>query len=177
MGSVGCNGGTNGNGTDHTLPATTKTLRVGIIGIGEVAQSIHLPTLALLSHLFTVISTCDISPNALTHCSQKFHVPRIYESDELCADPEVDVVFILTSDEFHVDQAVLALKHNKHVLVEKPISLSIAAAQRMQEAEKESRGKVFVAYMWLYIRGAADFPRRIGDCSKRCIKTIKGSHR
>jgi hypothetical protein len=124
MGSVGCNGGTNGNGTDHTLPATTKTLRVGIIGIGEVAQSIHLPTLALLSHLFTVISTCDISPNALTHCSQKFHVPRIYESDELCADPEVDV-----------------------------------------------------AYMWLYIRGAADFPRRIGDCSKRCIKTIQGSHR
>ena len=146
MGSVESNGGTNGNSTGHALPETTKILRVGIIGIGEVAQSIHLPTLALLSHLFTVVAICDISADALVHCSQKFHVPRIYKSDEqLCADPEVDVVFILTSDEFHADQAVLALKYNKHVLVEKPVSLSIAAAQKMQEVERKSRGKVFVA--------------------------------
>jgi predicted dehydrogenase len=171
MGSVESNGGKNGNSTDHTLPGTTKILRVGIIGIGEVAQSIHLPTLALLSHLFTVVAICDISADALAHCSKKFHVPRIYESDEqLCADPEVDVVFILTSDEFHADQAVLALKHKKHVLVEKPVSLSIAAAQRMQGAEKESQGKVFVAYMRRYSGALQTFLAELATVPREEIK-------
>jgi hypothetical protein len=128
-----------------------KILRVGIIGIGEVAQSIHLPTLALLSHLFKVVAICDISQEALRHCSQKFNIPRIYSSDEdLCSDSEVDLVFILTGDEFHADQVILALKNNKHVLVEKPVAISIPAAQRMVEAEKCSNGKVFVAYMRRY---------------------------
>lgn len=137
----------------HHIPSSKspRILRVGIVGIGEVAQSIHLPTLSLLSHLFKVVAICDISRDALSHCSAKFHIPRTYESHEdLCADSSVDVVFILTSDEFHAEQAITALQHNKHVLIEKPVSISIASAQRILEAEKASQGKVFVAYMRRY---------------------------
>jgi predicted dehydrogenase len=128
-----------------------KVLRVGIIGLGEVAQSVHLPTLALLSHLYTVTAIHDISPSAVEHCARKFHIQTRYSScEELCASPDVDVVFILTSDEFHSEQAVVALQHHKHVLVEKPVSMSIAGAQRILAAERLSRGKVFVAYMRRY---------------------------
>lgn len=38
-----------------------RQLRVGLIGAGEVAQVVHLPVLALMSHLFTVTAVCDIS--------------------------------------------------------------------------------------------------------------------
>jgi predicted dehydrogenase len=138
--------------TDHSLANEgARILRVGIIGTGEVAQSVHLPTLSLLSHLYTVVALCDISQDSIAHCAIKFHVPRKYSAvEELCADLDVDVVFVLTSDEFHATHAITALQHNKHVLVEKPVSLSIPSAQRILKAEEKSQGKVFVAYMRRY---------------------------
>lgn len=45
----------------QSMSKPDKKLRVGIIGAGEVAQVIHLPVLALLSHLFTTTIICDIS--------------------------------------------------------------------------------------------------------------------
>lgn len=98
-------------------------LRVGIIGAGEVAQVIHLPALAMLNHLYTVTAICDISqkvntessfqppiynsqtndrPKNITHCAQKFHIPFATTSaTEVIESPDVDVVFNLTSDEYH----------------------------------------------------------------------------
>lgn len=42
-------------------------LRVGIIGAGEVAQVIHLPALAMLSHLYVTTAVCDISKKVTTY--------------------------------------------------------------------------------------------------------------
>lgn len=50
-----------------------------------------------------------------------------------------------------------ALKHDKHVLVEKPVAMSIPALRRMIEAEKQSRGRVFVAYMRRYANALDTF--------------------
>lgn len=151
--------------------SSTTVLKVGIIGTGEVAQAVHLPTIALLSHLFKVVAICDISQDSLKYCSEKFHIPRVYTSaKELCADKEVDVIFILTSDEFHAEHAILALENNKHVLVEKPVSMSIAAAKRMQEAETRSEGKVFVAYMRRYAGALHTFREELAAIPPQDIK-------
>lgn len=137
-----------------TVPPNTSSpppLRVGLIGLGEVAQAVHLPALALLSHLFSVTAICDISAATLSHCSAKFHIPHTYTSAaSLCASPDVDIVFVLSSDEFHATHTIAALAHNKHVFVEKPVSLSLASAARMRAAEAASSGRVFVAYMRRY---------------------------
>jgi len=141
---------------------TTRLLRVGLIGIGEVAQSVHLPTTALLSHLYTVTAICDISKEALKHCAAKFHIKSTYTSaSELCSDPNVDMVFVLTSDELHETHAILALQNNKDVLIEKPISISLASARRIQEAETKSHGTVFVGYMRRYAPALETFLREV----------------
>lgn len=62
----------------------------------------------------------------------------------------MDVVFVLTSDEFHAPYTIAALQAGKHVMIEKPITLSLAAAQRIVDAEANSKGKVFVGYMRRY---------------------------
>jgi predicted dehydrogenase len=130
---------------------TTPKLRIGLIGAGEVAQVIHLPVLSLLSHLYALIAVCDISALNAAHCASKFHIPRSTTSAaDVYTHPDVDVVFILTSDEFHAEYAIAALAAGKHVFVEKPLSLSIQSAQRIVEAEKESKGRVFVGYMRRY---------------------------
>ncbi|KAA8894176.1 putative NAD binding Rossmann fold oxidoreductase [Sphaerosporella brunnea] len=128
-----------------------RKLRVGLIGAGEVAQVVHLPALGLLSHLYEAYAITDISAAAVQHCAQKFRIPRTYPTaDALIADPDVDVVFILTSDEFHAEYTIAALAANKHVMLEKPITLSLPSAQRMLAAEEKSQGRVFVGYMRRY---------------------------
>jgi predicted dehydrogenase len=64
----------------------------------------------------------------------------------------------------------LALKHNKYVLVEKPVTLSIAAARSMQEAEKKSQGKVFVAYMRRYSGALQTFLAELATVPRDEIK-------
>ncbi|CRG92783.1 hypothetical protein PISL3812_09850 [Talaromyces islandicus] len=126
-------------------------LRVGVIGAGEVAQVIHLPTLSLLSHLYQVVSVCDISAATASHCATKFHIPKhTTDPATIIDDPAIDVIFILTSDEFHAVWAVAALQAGKNVMIEKPLTLSLPAARRIIGAERNSKGRVFVGYMRRY---------------------------
>ena len=129
-----------------------RKLRVSIIGAGEVAQVIHLPTLQLLDHLFTVVAICDISRQAGEHCAAKFRIPTITrDPQKLFTDPGTDLIFILTSDEFHVPYIIAALRSGKHVFVEKPITLSLPGVNAVIEAEKVANGaRVFVGYMRRY---------------------------
>lgn len=66
------------------------------------------------------------------------------------------MVFNLTSDEFHETYTIAALQAGKHVMVEKPMTLSLPSAERIIEAEAKSGRKVFVGYMRRY---AASFTR------------------
>lgn len=85
------------------------------------------------------------------HCAAKFHIPKsTIDPQEVFDNTNVDVVFVLTSDEFHEPYTVAALEKDKHVMIEKPISLSIPAAQRIIDAEAKSKGRVFVGYMRRY---------------------------
>ncbi|QDS74765.1 hypothetical protein FKW77_001478 [Venturia effusa] len=142
-------------------------LRVGIIGAGEVAQVIHLPVLAMLNHLYTTTIICDISKKNAEHCAAKFHIKTsTTDPTAVFESPDVDVVFVLTSDEFHEPYTIAALEAGKHVMVEKPLTLSIPSVQRIIDAEAKAAGpRVFVGYMRRY---AASFTQTF----KREVATI-----
>ncbi|GAA2006856.1 putative dehydrogenase [Microbacterium ulmi] len=77
-----------------------------------------------------------------------FGVPRAHGSYEaLVADPDVDIVYIATPHAFHAEQAVLALEAGKHVLVEKPFTLTSAEAARVRDVAAE-RGLLAMEAMW-----------------------------
>lgn len=129
-----------------------QILGVGIIGAGEVAQAVHLPTLAMLTHLYTIVAICDISPKAVEHCKTKFKIPfSTTDPYELISLSNVDLVFNLTSDQYHAPYAVAALKAGKNVMMEKPLTLSIKSGLEIMEAEKAAGGpRVFVGMMRRY---------------------------
>lgn len=149
-----------------SVPHPKKKLKVGIIGLGEVAQVIHLPTLQLLNHLYTVVAICDVSKETLAHCATKFHIQGTSDPHKLISYPDIDVIFNLANDEFHATYTIAALQAGKHVMVEKPMTLSVASAEKIVEAEKAAGGpKVFVGYMRRY---ASSFT----NAFKREISTI-----
>jgi predicted dehydrogenase len=69
------------------------------------------------------------------------------EAEDIFHSSTVDVVFISVSDEFHEPYAIAALAAQKHVFIEKPITLSLQSAQRIIDAERKSQGRVWVGYM------------------------------
>jgi myo-inositol 2-dehydrogenase/D-chiro-inositol 1-dehydrogenase len=123
-------------------------LGVGIIGLGEVAQLMHLPVLTRLGDLFAVTAVTDVSPSVARRVGGRWHVPRIHPTAEaLVSDPAVDVVFVLSPDQHHDEHATLALRAGKHVFVEKPVCLTRADAERLAATARDANRVVMVGYM------------------------------
>jgi predicted dehydrogenase len=79
--------------------------------------------------------------------AQRHGVPRFYtDADLLIHDPEVDVVYVATPPGSHADLTLMALQAGKPVYVEKPMGRNYAECLRMNQAAKENRQKLWVAY-------------------------------
>jgi len=118
---------------------------------------------------FTVVSICDISQQTVDHCAWKFNVPhKTIQPLEVVQNPDVDIIFVLTADEFHETLCVAALEAGKFVFIEKPISLSIPSAERIIAAEKAAGGnRVFVGYMRRYAPSFTEaFKREVASIPK-----------
>jgi len=125
-----------------------KQVKTGVIGLGEVAQIIHLPILESLSDQFKIAALCDISPQLLDWAGQKYGVQNLYsEANHLVRQKDLDAVFILNSSEFHTQCALAAIEYGKHVLIEKPMVLTMSDAEAIIAAKNKSQVQVMVGYM------------------------------
>ena len=59
---------------------------------------------------------------------------------ELCADPAVEVVYIATPHQFHAPHAILAAEHGKHIILEKPMALTLADCDAIIAAVERAQG-------------------------------------
>lgn len=143
-----------------------RRLRVGVIGAGDVAQVVHLPTLRLMYSMYEVVAICDVSLATAQHCAQVFNIPTaVSDPEHLFKDPQIDLIFILTSDEYHEPYGIAALQAGKHVMIEKPITLSLASGRRILEAERQAPNgaRVFVGYMRRYAASFQAFKREVAS--------------
>lgn len=128
-------------------------LKVGLVGLGEVAQVIHLPILQQYSDLFEIAAICDISQELLTALGERYNVPaahRYTDYHDIAAQKDLDAMLVLNSDEYHADSALAALQHGKHVLVEKPMCLTRKEAKAIIKGRDEAGVQVMVGYMRRY---------------------------
>lgn len=126
-------------------------VKVGIIGLGEIAQIIHLPIFETLSDKYEVAALCDISEQLLKEMGEKYKVNNLYTNAlELTRQEDLDAVFILNSDEYHAECAISAANHKKHVFIEKPICPTISDAKKIIEARDKNGVQVMIGYMRRY---------------------------
>jgi predicted dehydrogenase len=123
-------------------------LRVGVIGLGEVAQVIHLPVLQDLADRYEVAAVCDISPGLLQRIGDRYSVESRYAvAADMVAGEDLDCVFVLNSDEYHAECVVAALRRGMHVFVEKPMCLSPQEGAAIIRARDDAGRAVMVGYM------------------------------
>lgn len=120
-------------------------LRWGILGPGGIARAF---TRDLRLAGLDVAAVGSRRAEVATAFAEEFEVARVHTSyDDLVSDPDVDIVYIATPHPFHAEQAILALRHGKHVLVEKPFTLTGAQARAVRDAARET-GLLAMEAMW-----------------------------
>lgn len=129
-----------------TAPSSHRPLRWGIAGPGRMAQAF----LADFEHVDGAVPHAVGSRNAerAAAFAQQFGLERSFGSyAELCASPEVDVVYIATPHPQHKAIALEAIAHGKAVLVEKAFSATLAGAQEVVDAARAA-GVFVMEAMW-----------------------------
>jgi predicted dehydrogenase len=110
----------------------------GIIGVGGIAQSQHLPNLTRAPHV-RLKSLCDLRGDVLERMQAKYGVPHATtDYRQLLADPEVDAVVVATKEDMQARLAAEALRAGKHVYVEKPLADTPEKAEQVVAAAAES---------------------------------------
>lgn len=111
----------------------SRLLRVGVLGAGPISQAAHFDACrkARNAELYAI---CDIAPDLLTRMAA-IHAPKTTFSDydTMLADPQVEAVIIGTADQFHVPLARRAIAAGKHVLVEKPLGVTIEEGEALRD--------------------------------------------
>jgi len=142
-----------GDGRQTKRNEWLNILRVGVIGLGEVAQITHLPILENLANRFEIAAICDISPTLLSEIGHRFAVPvsaQHADFHDMVVRDDLDVVFVLNSDEYHADCAIAAMRAGKHVFVEKPMCLSLGEAEAIIRERDAANVRLMVGYMRRY---------------------------
>ncbi len=131
-----------------------SAVRVGLIGLGEVSQLMHLPILADHGHLFQIAGVFDVSPSLTAYCSARYPGAKQFDTAEaLVASPDIDAIFILTPDQTHSHYLQMALKADKHIFLEKPACLTTVEIDAAAPLAEASNKILFVAYMRRYSPG------------------------
>ena len=157
-----------------------RRLRIGIVGCGEVTQIIHAPALYQLSDRFEITALCDVSPAVLEQLGKLWNV-NILSTDyhALVAHSEVDVVLIANPNAYHAEVTLAALAAGKHVLVEKPMCVTLREADEIVAAQKQSGAVVQVGYMRRYAPAFLDgcaLVRDIGEIKYARVRDIIGAN-
>lgn len=120
-------------------------LHWGILATGGIA---HAFTSDLRTAGLDVAAVGSRSIDSARAFAEQYDISRAHGSyEDLVADPDVDIVYIATPHPSHVDNALLALDHGKHVLVEKPFTLNEEEAGRIRDRAAE-KGLLAMEAMW-----------------------------
>lgn len=123
-----------------------QTINWGIIGCGDVTEVKSGPAFNKVNNS-RLVAVMRRNVEKAKDYARRHGVPKWYgNSNELINDPEVNAVYVATPPLQHEEYTIAALKAGKPVYVEKPMALDANAAQRMEQAAKETAVKLTVAH-------------------------------
>jgi len=141
-----------------------KKVKVGIIGVGLIAQIAHIP--AYIEAGAEIIGISDTVENRLKKVAENFSIPKTYlDYKDLLANPEIEAVSVCTPNYLHSQITIDALNAGKHVLCEKPMAMNTGEAKSMLETSKKT-GKLLMMGFNNRFRGDAQKLKQFIDDGK-----------
>jgi predicted dehydrogenase len=157
-----------------------KNVNVGILGCGYIANEIHLPAFEAAGA--KVLAVCDKNENSARETAKRTK-SRYYINflDLLEKEKELDIIDICTPPQSHSLLACQAMEAGCHVLVEKPLALSVSEAKKMANVARKNGVKLCVDHNSLFnpvVMKARNVVRRgdVGDVIRVDIKYLKNKY-
>ena len=119
-----------------------KRLKLGVAGLGR-AFSLMRPTFSADARV-ELVAAADPRAEARRRFELEFNGKTFDSVEALCADPLVEVVYVATPHQFHAHHACVAAAHGRHVLVEKPMALTLEDCRAMVAAARSSGVQLIV---------------------------------
>lgn len=142
----------------------TKKVKVGVIGVGLIAQIAHIP--AYIEAGAEIVGVADVVESRLKKVAEQFSIPKTYTNyKDLLANPDVDAVSICTPNYLHAQMTIDALNVGKAVLCEKPMAMNVKEAQNMFETSQKT-GKLLMMGFNNRFRGDAQKLKQFIDEGK-----------
>jgi phthalate 4,5-cis-dihydrodiol dehydrogenase len=109
--------------------AGERKLRIGVAGLGR-AFTVMLPTFVTDPRV-ALMAAADPRAEARSRFAADFSARTYATVEALCADPAIEIVYVATPHQHHAQHAILAAQCGKHVLVEKPMALTLEECAAM----------------------------------------------
>jgi predicted dehydrogenase len=150
-------------------------IRWGIIGTGLIASTFAADL--ELTGSGTAVAVGSRREGSADAFGDRFGIPNRHVGYEaLVADPEVDVVYVATPHPMHHEDARLALRAGKHVLVEKPFTMNAAEAEELV-AEARARGLFLMEAMWArFVPHMVEVRRLLAEGALGDVVTVIADH-
>jgi phthalate 4,5-cis-dihydrodiol dehydrogenase len=121
-----------------------RTLRMGVAGLGR-AFTLMLPTFTGDARI-ELVAAADPRKEARERFTADFGGSAHESVEALCGDPAVEVVYISTPHQSHTRHVAIAAAHGKHVLVEKPMAITLNECEAMVGAARDAGVKLLVGH-------------------------------
>ena len=122
-----------------------RTINVGVIGVGAMGYN-HARVYSKLENA-NLVAVADVVKPTLDKVVKKYKTKGYSEIEALLKDPEIEAVSVCVPTTFHHEVVMEAIKHGKHVLVEKPIAFTAEEAEEMIKAAKEAGVKLATGHV------------------------------
>ena len=111
-----------------------EKIRIGVVGAGNISQSAHLPAYKSVENA-EVVAIADINIERAKQAAEKFGIPAYYGSvEELLEKENVDAIDVCTWNCGHAPVAIAAANAGKHIICEKPMTVSVEKALEIKAA-------------------------------------------
>jgi len=119
-----------------------KSFRIALVGCGRISKN-HFEAIDKIDGL-ELVAVCDTDPERAKQAGEERNVPYFTSYERMLAESKADVVTIATPSGLHPEQGVAAAKAGKHVVMEKPMAISLTGADALVQACDKAGVQLFV---------------------------------
>jgi predicted dehydrogenase len=130
------------------MPITKPVVNVGFLGAGDISV-LHAAAVAKCPGA-RLAGLWNRNQQRAAERATQFGCQNYASPEALCADPGIDAVFVLTNLETHLEYTLMALAAGKHVLVEKPVGVSVAEIEQMDRLAKSKNLICMPGHNYIY---------------------------
>ena len=114
-----------------------KKVNVGVVGCGGICKGTYMDNMVNTFEVINVVGCYDLIESRMDYMVKKYGIRKYSSLEEICSDPEIEVICNLTYPESHVLVSKTAMEHGKHVYCEKMMAPTFEDATMLYNLAKE----------------------------------------